>query len=472
MSTGIALGLDIGTSFIKAAVIDESGEVVASSSAPDREAVIDSPHPGWAEQDPMKWWGAVESCLAQMKPNLASVQTIGITYQMHGLVLTDGNLAPTRPSIIWCDGRAAKEGSAIAEAIGEENCWRRLRNLPGNFTAAKLRWVARNEPETCARSRFAMLPGDFIATQLTGVPTTTDTGLSEGIFWDFEAGKLAEDVVAATGCPRSLIPEILPGFAEGVPISQTMADRFGLSGSARVTYRAGDQVAAAWGLGAQAAGDWAGNAGTSGVLYAVGAPDAIDKSGKSNAFLHPPASIGQLVCINGCGIAYRWLRQLMAGKSYDDLNRLAASSPQGSAGLLHFPFGNGPERILNLKPANAAWLGLDFNRHTEAHVARSVLEGIAYAMAYGASGLSTPVTRIRVGSGNLFESDVFARTIASLLGAPVEVVQTDGAASAARASVGQNRRLSPRTVHEPWAESHEIHDNFAHWRHLVDKLVV
>ena len=208
----LLLGIDIGTSSIKASVVDaDTQQVIASAQFPDVEATISSPQAGWAEQDPEMWWDcsqkAIQRCLSAGKVEPKAIKAIGIAYQMHGLVLVDRNLQVLRPSIIWCDSRAVEIGNQAFDKIGHDICLSSLLNSPGNFTASKLAWVKANEPKVYGSIYKMMLPGDFIGMKLTGSITTSNSALSEGIFWDFSKNKVSEDVMKNYGFPETILPE-------------------------------------------------------------------------------------------------------------------------------------------------------------------------------------------------------------------------------------------------------------------------
>lgn len=452
---GLLLGLDIGTSSVKAALVDaHSGQTVARASSPATgEIPLRSPHPGWAEQDPEDWWNHTVEAINQLKQaqDLAQVQAIGVAYQMHGLVLLDQNHQPVRPAIIWCDSRAVESGDHLATVIGPDTIARNLLNPPGNFTASKLAWVAEHEPETLARAAYAMLPGDYIAARLTGQVATSQTGLSEMTLWDFEQNSFAEKLFAHTGAPRSLFPTVLPTLSNQTKTNDTLA-HLGLSPGIPVTYRAGDQPNNALSLGVLNPGEAATTAGTSGVVYAVTDRDAFDPQGRVNTFLHvnhTPESPrrGVLLCLNGCGSLYSWLRRtILPEGSFQQLNDLAAQAPAGSEGLLVLPFGNGAERTLNNQNPGAAVHNLDFNRHTAAHLARAAQEGIIYALADGMEAMTQigcPVTTVKAGRANLFLSDLFCQSFADITGCTLTLHDTDGSVGAALgAGLAQNSLTS------------------------------
>ena len=242
------LGYDIGSSSVKGSLVDaQSGKTVAFASFPSHEAIIISKKAGWAEQEPAMWWGNLKNVTAKLLSQMGSsfspkdIGAIGISYQMHGLVCVDKDRHVLRPSIIWCDSRAVPYGNAAADALGKEWCLQHLLNSPGNFTAAKLAWVKKNEPALYDRIWKIMLPGDYIAMRLTGTVCTTVSGLSEGIFWDFQRNAPCTELLDYFGFDETVLPQIKPTFgAQGV-LSKEAAQELGLAEGTPVTYRAGDQ---------------------------------------------------------------------------------------------------------------------------------------------------------------------------------------------------------------------------------------
>ena len=211
------LGYDIGSSSVKASLINaETGKCVASAFYPKTEAEIMAVRSGWAEQNPDSWWEylklATAAVMDESKAGPADIRSIGISYQMHGLVCVDKNKQVLRPSIIWCDSRAVEIGQKAFNDLGENYCLSHLLNSPGNFTASKLAWVKQNEPEVFDRIYKIMLPGDYIAMRLSGEICTTVSGLSEGMFWDFQQNALANELLDYYGIDASLIADIKPTF--------------------------------------------------------------------------------------------------------------------------------------------------------------------------------------------------------------------------------------------------------------------
>ena len=461
----LLLGLDIGTSSIKATVVNAATQqTVASAQYPDYETPISSPQRGWAEQDPQTWWQHVVAVIlklnASQKYDPKDIAAIGIAYQMHGLVLVDKAQNVLRPSIIWCDSRAVDIGERAYIGLGSAQILARLLNAPGNFTAAKLGWVKENEPDTYAQIDRAMLPGDFIAMRLTGQATSTNSGLSEGIFWDFQSNQISKDVMDYFGFEESVISPLRPVFGSHGQITAAAAQELGLSAGIAVTYKAGDQPNNALSLNVLEPGEIAATAGTSGVVYAVSGQVAYDPQSRVNTFAHVnhrlnPAEdrLGILLCINGTGILNRWVKENLAGGlSYADMNHHAAQVGIGSEGLSVLPFGNGAERVLGSKSIGGQFSHIHFNTHSNAHIFRAVQEGIAFSFQYGFDSMQRVGVQpqvIRAGQANLFLSDVFAEALVNVTNTPVELFDTDGAKGAALgAGIGLGYFKTPKEAFE------------------------
>jgi len=447
----LSLGYDIGSSSIKASVIDiETGKLIANGFYPKEEMKIDSPKSGWAEQNPEMWWEYIKALtniiLKEKKINGADIKSIGISYQMHGLVLVDENQKVIRPSIIWCDSRAVEIGSKAFDKIGREKCLQNMLNSPGNFTASKLGWIKENEPGSFKKIYKFMLPGDFIAMKLTGEIVTTYSGLSEGIFWDYKTRGISKEVINYFGFDEKIFPEAKPTFAVHGQLSKQAASELGLKEGTAVSYRAGDQPNNAFSLNVLNPGEIAATAGTSGVIYGVIDKPNYDSKSRVNPFIHVNYTkeqdrLGVLLCINGTGILNSWLRKnIGANISYDEMNTLAESINIGSDGISVLPFGNGAERVFEDRIIGCQVLDLDFNRHSRAHLIRAAQEGIAFSLKYGIdimTEMGMDIKVIRAGKANMFLSQVFSQTLANITGASIELLNTDGAQGAARgAAVG------------------------------------
>lgn len=444
------LGIDLGSSSIKLSVLNaESGATVAAVTVPEFEMDILASQHDWAEQDPESWWEYIKTGLRILENkhhiSLKKIDAVGIAYQMHGLVLTDLQLNPVRPSIIWCDSRAARIGDEAFQKIGPEECQQKILGSPGNFTASKLKWVKMNEPKSFSKAAFMMLPGDFIAARFTGIPQTTASGLSEAALWNFSEGEVAKEILEEMELPFDMIPEIVPTFGKQAKIHPEVAGELGLNPEAYITYRAGDQPNNALSLNVLKPGEIATTAGTSAVVYAVSDADTYDEQNRINTFLHVNNTAaekrnGVMLCINGSGILYQWLRKVMsineaAPVPYDRLNAEAASVGPGSEGLLFYPFGNGVERIFNNKKASSGIENLNFNIHNSGHLVRAACEGIVFAMNYGfdvMKSVGTSGSVVRAGKANLFLNPVFREIFVNTTQTTLELYNTSGAEGAAR----------------------------------------
>lgn len=453
------LGCDIGSSSIKAAVIDEAtGNIVGSDFYPKEETPINAPRPGWAEQNPEDWWSnlkmAINGALVQANVPGTEIKAIGISYQMHGLVLVDKKMNVLRPSIIWCDSRAVSYGERAFKSIGEEQSLSHLLNSPGNFTASKLAWVKEYEPQIYNEIYKIMLPGDYIAMRMTGDVVTTVSGLSEGIFWDFKTNSLSEDLMNYYGFSKDLIADIKPTFGLQGELLASIASELGMKKGTPVTYRAGDQPNNALSLNVLNPGEIAATAGTSGVVYGVNGTVNYDTLSRVNTFAHVNHSaeqtrLGVLLCINGIGIMNAWIKRNVApeGINYIQLNELAQTVPVGSQGLSILPFGNGAERMLQNKEINCSVHGVNLNIHNKAHLARAAQEGTVFSFKYGIdimNEMGIDIDIIRAGCTNMFLSPIFRDTLAGVTGAVIELYDTNGAVGAAKgAGIGAGIYKSP-----------------------------
>lgn len=379
------LGFDIGSSSIKVALINESdGKAAGTAQYPKVEMTIQSPQSGWGEQDPATWWenlcNATKQLFKQTAVDPNTIKGIGISYQMHGLVLVDKDQKVLRPSIIWCDSRAVDTGEKLFEKAGPEKCERQLLNSPGNFTLSKLKWVKENEPDLYGRIHKFMLPGDYIAMALTGEISTTPSGLSEGIAWDFTNHEPAYWLFEEAGIDTNMIPEILPTFSEQGKVTDLASSQTGIPKGVPVMYRAGDQPNNALALNVFKPGEIAATGGTSGVVYAISDTIKTHESTRINSFAHvnhtaEASRIGKMLCINGTGIQYSWMRnQLTDAMDYGTMNDQASAIPIGSDGLLILPFGNGAERMLRNRNLGSSINNINFNIHKQAHLFRAALE--------------------------------------------------------------------------------------------------
>ena len=494
MQTKYYLGFDLGSSSVKVALVEAAtGENILSLHEPQHEMSILSEQSDWAEQDPNDWWKFVcqgtKRILQESKIDPSSIQAVGISYQMHGLVVVDSDGNPLRNVIIWCDSRAVEIGNKAFEDMSPLKCTESLLNSPANFTASKLKWVKDNEPELYKKIHKFMLPGDFIAFKLTNEISTTKNGLSEGIFWDYKSDSIANWLLDYFEFSPDLVPNIVENFTPQAFISKQAAVETGLAEGIPITYRAGDQPNNALSLNVFNSGEVAATGGTSGVIYAVTDSKNSIEASRINHFAHVNYSsekptIGKLLCINGAGIMYRWLRNQSSAESYETMNRKASKVPIGSDGLVILPFGNGAERMLNNQNIGTQFCNINLNQHSKAHLYRAALEGIAFSFVYGMEILkndNAAIKVIRAGNDNLFRSEIFAKTLSTLIGYEIEIYNTTGAIGAARAAgltdkdfdrFGQNITKNDHVMtFKPIENKNPYLDAYQNWKIELEKQI-
>jgi len=441
------IGFDLGSSSIKGSIVDShSGKEILTLSEPKQEMDIISPKTDWAEQDPQKWWDYIcnltKRLIAESKIDSAKICAVGISYQMHGLVIVDKNGYPLRNSIIWCDSRAVEIGETALEELGSKKCSENLLNSPGNFTASKLKWVKENEGEIYKNIYKYMLPGDYIAYKLTGVINTTKNGLSEGILWDYKNFNTANWLLDYYEIDSYLTPDLVENFTNQGTITSEASSLTGLPQGIPISYRAGDQPNNALSLNVFKSGEIAATGGTSGVVYAITDNINSNELTRINHFAHVNYSkdnqvLGKLLCINSAGIMYKWLKNISKEDSYEGMNEKANQIEIGSDGLVIIPFGNGAERMFNNKNIGAQFCNLNLNKHTNHHIYRAALESIAFSFVYGIEILKNDNTKINVikaGNDNLFRSKIFSNTVSTLIDQKIEIYNTTGSIGAARAA--------------------------------------
>lgn len=442
------LGYDIGSSSVKASLVNATtGKTVASDFYPRTEAEIIALKPGWAEQRPEQWWDcmrhATASVLSASGVDPKEIKAIGISYQMHGLVMIDKDRQPLRPAIIWCDSRGVPYGEKALEDLGKVHCLGHLLNSPGNFTATKLAWVKENEPELFEKIYKIMLPGDYAAMRLTGKICTTVSGLSEMMLWDFKENCPAQFLMDYFGYPADILPEIVPTFSIQGTVTEEAAADLGLAPGIPVAYRGGDQPNNALSLAVLNPGEVAATAGTSGVVYGVLGEVNYDPQSRVNTFAHVNHNpgvedrLGVLLCINGTGILNSWAKRNIApeGLSYPEMNDLASKAPIGAGGVSIIPFGNGAERVLRNREAGCSVHGVNFLTHDKSHLLRAVQEGIVFSFIYGMEimeEMGMKLSKIHAGHANMFLSPLFRDTLAGVSGATIELYDTDGSVGAAK----------------------------------------
>jgi xylulokinase len=450
------LGVDTGTGGTRAVLVDKTGRVVSSAAA--EHAPISSPHPGWAEQHPDDWWHAacraIPECLARAGAHPAEIAGIGLTGQMHGLVLLDKDSKVLRPSLIWCDQRTGAECQAITEKIGA----RRLIELTANpaltgFTLPKIWWVQKNEPEIWSRARSILLPKDYIRFRLSGARAIDVADASGTLMLDVVNRKWSAPMMEASHLTEDLLPSVFESPEVSSRVSEEGARATGLRAGIPVVAGAGDQAAGAVGMGIVRPSAVSATIGTSGVVFAATASPFLDPQGRIHTFCHAVPNRWHVMGVTqAAGYSLRWFREQFGaapaapGDSqrdpYDRLMDEAALAPDGSDGLLWAPYLMG-ERTPHLDPlARGALVGLTAT-HTRAHVIRAILEGVAFSLRDTLtifSELRLPVESIRLGGGGA-RSALWQQIQADIYGMPVDLLEAEegptyGAALLAGVGVG------------------------------------
>ena len=431
------LGLDIGTTGCKAVLIDDRGVPVAEATS---EYALSTPKPLWAEQDPSDWWAAaalsIRAVISRTDVNAAQIRAIGLTGQMHGLVLLDAGGKVLRPAILWNDQRTGAQCRAITERVGAE----RVLELTGNpilagFTAPKVAWVRENEPEVFARVARALLPKDYVRYRLSGEFFGDVSDASGTAFFDVGRRRWSDEMLDAVGVPRAWLPEITESTVASTRVSADAARETGLLAGTPIVAGGGDQAAQAVGCGIIEEGLVSATLGTSGVVFAASDTYRVEPEGRLHAFCHAVPGKWHLmgVMLSAAG-SFRWYRDALCGPEhaaakdagrdvYDDLTAEAARVPPGSEGVLFLPYLTG-ERTPHPDPlARGAFVGLTL-RHTKAHLTRSVLEGVAFGLQDSLElmrGLGIRPSQVRASGGGAKSglwrqilADVFSTEIATL----------------------------------------------------------
>jgi xylulokinase len=437
------LGLDISTTGAKALIIDESGKVVSVTTT---ALTLSTPRPLWSEQNPQDWWEAIKlsirKSLADAKLSGEDIVAIGLTGQMHGLVLLDEKNEVLRPAILWNDQRCAAECDEIRARLGRA----RMIQITGNealtgFTAPKILWVQNHEPEVYQQARHVLLPKDFVRFKLTGKHAMDKADGSGTMLFDLKSRGWSNEVLNALNIPEHWFPETFEGSEITGEITAEAAAATGLTAGTPVVAGGGDQAAQAVGVGAVRSGIVALTLGTSGVIFASTDSPLIESEGRLHAFCHALPDRWHLmgVMLSAAG-SLQWYKDTIAkNTSFDELIEEAASVPAGSEGLLFLPYLTG-ERTPHPDPlARGAWVGLTV-RHQRGHLTRAVLEGVAFGLKDSFAliqnaGLGS-IEQVRASGGGA-KSLLWRQILADVLGAELVTVNTtEGAAYGAAILAG------------------------------------
>lgn len=445
MHTRLFLGIDVSTTSVKALLMDERGMVVSTAVT---EQDFDSPQPLWAEQDPAMWWTntqrSIRAVLQQAGVTGEQVTAVGMTGQMHGLVLLDAQGNVLRPSILWNDQRTAAQCDEITQRVGAQ----RLIDITGNkaltgFTAPKILWVRENEPEVYARTAHILLPKDYVRWCMTGEFAVDKADGAGTILFDLKLRDWSPDVLAALDIPREWLPKTYEGPEVTGVITPAAAEATGLKAGTPVMGGGGDQAAQAVGVGAIRPGILALTLGTSGVVFASTGSPFVEKEGRLHAFCHSVPNTWHLmgVMLSAAG-SLKWYRDTLApGTAYDALLAPTAAVPAGCEGLVFLPYLTGERTPYPDPLARGAFVGLTV-RHSAAHMTRAVLEGVAFGLRDSlelvlGAGLGA-VDQVRASGGGI-KSPIWRQILADVMGVELVTVNTtEGAAygSALLAGVG------------------------------------
>jgi xylulokinase len=437
------LGIDTSTTGSKALIIDKDGKVLSTASS---SHTLQTPIPLWSEQDPNEWWGAVsisvQSVLGSLGIGGEQISAVGLTGQMHGLVILDKDGQILRPAILWNDQRTQAQCDQIHQIIGRENFIRISGNVAlTGFTAPKILWVKENEPEVYAKIKHILLPKDFIRFKLTGEFAMDKAGGSGTVLFDLENRDWSEEILTALGIDPAWMPRTFEGTEFTCKITEEAASLTGLKVGTPVVAGGGDQAAQAVGVGAVEPGIVGLTVGTSGVVFATTPSALIEPEGRLHAFCHAVPGLWHFmgVMLSAAG-SLQWYRDsLSSDMSFDDLLAEAEAIPAGSEGLQFLPYLSG-ERTPHPDPlACGAFIGLTL-RHTRAHMTRAVLEGVSFGLKdiftlIQNAGLG-PISEVRASGGGT-KSHLWRQILASVLGVELITVNTtEGAAYGAALLAG------------------------------------
>jgi xylulokinase len=433
---GLCIGLDVGTSGVKAVLIAENGAIVASATA---DYPLLTPRPGWTEQEPDTWWQASCDVLRRLTGQAAGpIEAIGLTGQMHGAVFLDRDGRVIRPAILWNDQRTAAECAEIERAVGSE----RLREIAGNpaltgFQAPKVLWLRHNEPEAYATVRSLLLPKDFIRFRLSGARASDASDAAGTLLLDLAGRDWSSEILAALDIPADWLPRVFEGSEVTGQVSPEGAAATGLPEGLPVIAGGGDNAAAAVGCGVVRAGTGFVSLGTSGVVFVPSDTLQIDPSGALHAFCHAvPGQYHLMGVVLSAGGSLRWYRDVIAAGQaaahargvdpYDELLAPAAEVAPGADGLYFLPYLAG-ERTPHMDPfARGGWIGLTL-AHDRRHLVRALLEGVSYALKDSLVlmerlGVSPDVLHA-VGGGA--RNGLWRGMLASVLGVPLQRLQVE-----------------------------------------------
>jgi len=436
----LLLGLDLGTSSLKSAVIDASGQLLASAA---QEFPVHTPRPGWAEQNPEDWIGAATGTMRQSFADAgvdgAQVQGIGLSGQMHGLVATDKNGKALRPAIIWADQRSAAQVDSVYRRVGPERLAEWTANpLATGFMLSSWLWLAENEPEVAKATRYLLLPKDYLRYHLTGRVGTEPSDACSSLLFDVAHWRWSEELLTLLDIDGNLLPTLGQSTDVSGGLVRDVAEAAGLPPGVPVVYGGGDQAMQAVGNGIVEPGMVSCTIGTGGQLLAPSNKPAYDPKLRLHCFCHAIPNRWYLMAATlSAGLSLRWLRDnVIRGQNYSELADAATSVAPGSEGLLFLPHLAGERTPHMDSESTAAWVGLTL-RHEGAHLTRAVMEGVVFSLRQGLElmdHLGVSAWRV-VASGGGTRHPLWLQLQADILGAPIHQTRTHEAAAVGAALV-------------------------------------
>lgn len=444
------LGMDVGTSGCKTVLLDSSGKMIASDT---QFYPMSTPKPSWAEQDPSDWWAAavksIRGVMDAAQISSKDIAAIGLTGQMHGLVILDQHGEVIRPCIMWNDQRTVKQCRSVTEQLGLKAVIKHTGNqiLPG-FTAPKIKWVAENEPENFSRIAKILLPKDFIRYKLSGAFASEVSDASGTSLFDVKNRRWSPEMLDVFGVDRAWLPEVTESPVVSAHVSQEAAEVTGLVEGTPIVGGAGDQAAQAVGAGILAEGDASVTLGTSGVVFSASDSYKADPQGVLHAFCHAVTNKWHLmgVMLSAAG-SLRWFRDAIAEMEiqqaselgvdpYEILTEKAARVPPGSEGLIFLPYLTGERTPYPNPNARGVYFGLSL-RHEKAHLVRALLEGVAYGLRDSLElmkGLGLDLNAIRASGGGA-RSDLWLQILANVFSKEILRSSSDGGAALGAAMI-------------------------------------
>ena len=455
------MGIDLGTGSVKTLVLDGAGQVVGEAVSPYE---VSSPRPGWAETSPAAWWRAVCEAVSTLPEDVRKeVEAVGLSGQMHGVVLCEGDGTPLRPAILWADARSRPQLAAY-ETLGDELRQRLANPVTVGMAGPSLLWLKETEPELYGSARWALQPKDWLRLRLTGVANAEPADASATLLYDLQRDSWSEEVVAALGLRLDLLAPLVGSSHVAGTLSARAADDLGLKQAIPVAAGGGDAACSAFGSGLVRAGQAQVNLGTAMQVFAVRAVPEVDPTLRTHLYRTVLDDTYAMAAMQNAGLALEWVRALL-GLSWDEMYALAFACPPGCEGLTFLPYLTG-ERTPHLDPeVRGAWHGLTL-KHGRAHLLRAAFEGVAFALKDGLAALNDvgiSPNGLRLAGGGTLQPE-WRQLLADVLNQPLYAVSVPSASATGAAllagvatshfTAGETANLSPAPtlVAEPVAD--------------------